>query len=1008
MSKNRRARRMTEAAAAPVLSAVPAAKRFSAGRATFFALFAASGFAGLIYESIWTHYLKLFLGHAAYAQALVLAIFMGGMAIGSWLAARWSGRWRNLLLGYALTEVAVAALALVFHEVFVASTGWAHEAVLPHFAGFKWVLSAALILPQCVLLGMTFPLLTAGVLRRYADRPGRSLSMLYFTNSLGAAAGVLVSGFVLVRAVGLPGTIRIAGGINLLVAGAVFLLVGREPAAAVAPVPAQVAGPRRSALLLFLGVALVTGASSFIYEVAWIRMLSLVLGASTHSFELMLSAFIFGLALGGLWIQRRIDRLALPVRTLAWMQMAMGFLALCTLPLYGKSFEIMAWLVRTLPHTDAGFPWFLISANGIALTIMLPATFCAGTTLPLVTFHLLQRGHGEASIGAVYSANTVGAIAGVFFAVHLGFPLLGLKGLLVFGSAIDLALGALLLWTAAAGFSGRRVPLAWSAAGAAAVALFFLFAQVDPMRMASGVYRSGKLLEHGVDEVLFHRDGKTATVDVIRHPSGIVEILTNGKSDAGVVMKPGVGASADEPTMILLGAVAMALHPEARRVACIGFGSGLTTQTLLGNPAVSRVDTIEIEPEMVHGAENFRPRNERAFTDPRSRVVFDDAKTYFSGQREKYDLIISEPSNPWVSGVAGLFSDEFYRLVRRHLADGGLFGQWLQLYEIDAPLVVSVLKALEANFSDYVVYASTDLDLLIVAKNGGTMPPFDPTVLDNPEIADALARIGVRGMQDVGLRQVGTRKSWEGLTASFPTPMNSDYRPVLDQGAARTFFLRSTATELTTFQKRPFPAVELLSGVVSRPTGTTEITAALTFRDSRAAMESMYLFDVLVRATDPEQVRFIASDELHEDARAVSSWLRTCGPAPFSSLVRVLQHVVPDLSIQEVDAIFRQLGSGPCAVSFSPVERQWLTLLRAVGWRDPAGMASASQKLLSMEGVLGPQARHYAVAAGMLGAIAQGDSATARGIWLQYGGSIDKSRALLLRTLVTRSGVARR
>src|SRR6266403_4843539 len=231
MPKHRSVRRRADAATAPALAEVPRAeeKPSAAGRSILFALFAASGFAGLIYESIWTHYLKLFLGHAAYAQALVLAIFMGGMALGSWLAARWSGRLRNLLLAYAVTEALVAAFALVFHAVFASSIGWAHESVLPHFAGFKWVLSTALNLPQCVLLGMTFPLMAAGVLRSYPDRPGRSLSMLYFTNSLGAAIGVLVSGFVLVRTLGLPGTIRLAGAINLLVAGAVFLLARGRP-----------------------------------------------------------------------------------------------------------------------------------------------------------------------------------------------------------------------------------------------------------------------------------------------------------------------------------------------------------------------------------------------------------------------------------------------------------------------------------------------------------------------------------------------------------------------------------------------------------------------------------------------------------------------------------------------------------------------------------------------------------------------------------------------------------
>src|SRR5499433_1496347 len=198
-------------------------------RPALFAIFAASGFAGLIYESIWAHYLKLFLGHAAYAQTLVLAIFMGGMAVGSWISSRLSPRWRNLLTAYAITEGAIGILAFVFHQVFIASTGLAYDSILPRLGGstaavyaFKWGLSALLIFPQSVLLGSTFPLMTAGVLRSFADRPGRSVAILYFTNSLGAAIGVLISGFVLVPAAGLPGTLRIAGVINLLVAAAVW------------------------------------------------------------------------------------------------------------------------------------------------------------------------------------------------------------------------------------------------------------------------------------------------------------------------------------------------------------------------------------------------------------------------------------------------------------------------------------------------------------------------------------------------------------------------------------------------------------------------------------------------------------------------------------------------------------------------------------------------------------------------------------------------------------------
>ena len=175
-------------------------------RSVFFLLFTVSGFAGLIYESIWSHYLKLFLGHAAYAQTLVLALFMGGMAIGSWMCSRWSARWRNLLRGYALAEALIGLAALAFHPIFVAATETAYESMLPALgdetsaALFKWALAGLLILPQSILLGTTFPLMSAGLIRRYPAAPGESLAMLYFTNSLGAAIGVLASGFVMIEA----------------------------------------------------------------------------------------------------------------------------------------------------------------------------------------------------------------------------------------------------------------------------------------------------------------------------------------------------------------------------------------------------------------------------------------------------------------------------------------------------------------------------------------------------------------------------------------------------------------------------------------------------------------------------------------------------------------------------------------------------------------------------------------------------------------------------------------
>jgi predicted membrane-bound spermidine synthase len=399
----------------------------------YFVLFTVSGFAGLIYESIWSHYLKLFLGHAAFAQSLVLTIFMGGMAVGAWAGSRYSGRWAMPLLAYVIVEAIIGLLALFFHDVFQSVIDVFYGSILPGIGTpavgmvLKWSAAALLIFPQSVLLGMTFPLMSAGILRRYPSTPGGSLAMLYFTNSIGAAIGILASGFWLIGKVGLPGTIFTAGMLNLALALAVWILIklDPEPDAGEIAESKTVSGDALDTNRLFLVAAFVTGAASFIYEIGWIRMLSLVLGSTTHSFELMLSAFITGLALGGLWIKRRIDNVGDPVRFSGRVQILMGTAALLTLPVYTLSYDWMAALLTALDRNDAGFAAFSLGSHLIALVVMLPATFLAGMTLPLFTFVMLQSGSGEKAIGRVYAANTFGAIVGVVFAINIGLPLLG-------------------------------------------------------------------------------------------------------------------------------------------------------------------------------------------------------------------------------------------------------------------------------------------------------------------------------------------------------------------------------------------------------------------------------------------------------------------------------------------------------------------------------------------------------------------------------------------------------
>ena len=966
-----------------------------------FAIFTFSGFAGLIYESIWSHYLKLFLGHAGYAQTLVLAIFMGGMAAGAWLAGRYSASWRNLLLGYAMVEAVIGVIALGFHSLFVTVTGAAFESLLPALgtpaaaALAKWSLGAALILPQSVLLGMTFPLMSGGVIRRYPGAPGSALAMLYFTNSLGAGVGVLVAGFVLIARLGLPGTVEFAGAMNLALAVLVSLLA-RVAAPETAPVrPAPAAAADRGYLYLMLAVAALTGAASFVYEIAWIRMLTLVLGSATHSFELMLSAFILGLAFGGLWVRRRIDRLAEPRRFLGYVQVAMGLAALATLPLYGKTFELMQWTLAAVERSANGYALFHVVSHALSLAVMFPATFCAGMTLPLITYALLRRGRGEGAIGAVYAANTFGAILGVILAAHIGLPWLGLKGTVLAGAAIDVALGLVLL-RAVAGYTLRFAAVATAAAVAFVLALGAV--RLDAHKLMSGVYRYGEIYSAEDARILYYKDGRTASVSLVDFSEGR-SIRTNGKSDGGVNMTG--GRLVDEMTMALTAALPLALKPEARRIAVIGIGTGITTHTLLASRALEAVDTIEIEPAMVEASRGFAPRNAAAFSDPRSRIYIDDAKTFFSTHNYRYDVIVSEPSNPWVSGVASLFSVEFYRAARRHLAAGGILVQWLQLYEFDVALLASVMRALGEVFPDYVIYAADDNDLLVVAGPPEVLSRRLADVFGTEALQQQLAAVEVRSIGDIEQRRIGGRRVLHPLFLSYDVPANSDYRPYLDLNAARARFLDSDASEFLELGAAHAPLLALLDPAPAPRPGM------LAGGDNYEKMERMrrarYARDFL-SATVPEPVNIPYS--LQKDLELVQLRLVRCmRPDEFDSWVHALFQValatIPYLPPEDARTLWGRLAATPCRDAVPESQARWIALLRAVAERDVAAMTSGARELLAKPSpsLESRTSREYLIAVAMAGYLAQGKHAEARALWERYGPTRRAGTGLELRLL---------
>lgn len=797
-------------------------------------VFVLSGFAGLVYQSVWTHYLGLFLGHAAYAQALVLAIFMGGMALGAALVARIGGRWKSLIKTYAVIELIIGVFGLLFHWIFNGVVSFSYDVIIPALGSLlnvdflRWIVAAILILPQTILLGMTFPLMSAGLIRKMPAEAGGLLGGLYFTNSVGAALGALIAVFVMVPKVGLPGAMIFASGFNFLVAVLAWYFSGNEVLEGSATEKNHCTQHNERKIdsglvrVVLWGTA-ISGAASFAYEIVWIRMLSMAVGSTMHAFELMLASFIGGIAFGGLWVRKKADVVSQPLKLVGWMQVFMGSAALISLLVYGNSFEWVGWLMQSLAKTDQGYTLFNMGTAAIAIAIMLPAAFFAGTTLPLFTVTLLKDGAGEGAIGKVYAANTIGSIVGVFVAIHLLIPFVGLKLALCVAALVDIAVGLFFLRSFVKDKKSIR-DFGLAVAISVGFLVIGLKTPFDAMRLASGVFRSGASELNKEDSIVFYRDGKTASVSVIANSeTKTLRIATNGKVDASVLMSDKGIPPHDEPTMVMAAALPLSIVEHPKNVGVIGFGSGLTTHTLLGDRRIERVDTIEIEQAMVDGARLFGDRVRRAYEDPRSNIVIDDAKAYFSGQRAKYDIIISEPSNPWISGVGALFSEEFYKFVPRHLNEGGVFVQWIQLYEINEPLIGSILRGLTGSFSDYQAWLSNGSDLLIVAVPKGAVPSIDLNRIQNDgKLLQELSALDISSTERMSFRRVADARMLRGFGRLYDQiGTNSDYYPVLSLNAPRTRFKHQNADHLLELPHQPTLMLEML-GVRSALDGKIE------------------------------------------------------------------------------------------------------------------------------------------------------------------------------------------
>lgn len=953
-------------------------------------LFVLSGFAGLIYQSVWSHYLGLTLGHAAYAQSLVLAIYMGGMALGAWLASRYSLRWRNLILGYALVEGVIGLLGLVFHPLFVAYTGLSQDSILPMLSSagtahaWQWLSAALLIAPQSVLLGATFPLMSAGLVRALPGRHGEVLGGLYFSNSLGAALGALVATFALLPAVGLPGTVMAAGLLNLLVAlgaWAVSKQLGADDTAPVPSTPEATAGAAEAGSLQRLGRIMllstaISGAASFVYEIGWVRLLNQALGTTVHSFELMLAAFILGLAFGGLWIRRRAHAIAEPVRYVGYVQVWMGVAALLSVPVFTQSFTWVGWMMDALSRSEGGYTLFELGTAAIALLVMFPAAFLAGMTLPLFTLALLRAGAGERAIGRIYAANTLGAIVGVVLAMHVLIPLIGVRLAVTLAALVDGLVGLYLLRMVNPARMTPRVA-GVGLAMVAAVAFSIVLGKPDPLQQASGVYRTGKarLANSHID---YLRDGKTATVAIINEGEQKA-ISTNGKPDAALSTLRDA-PTPDEVTMIMAGLLPLAKHPSPRRIAVIGWGSGLTTHTLLGSDLPEQVDTIEIERVMVDAARLFGERVQRAYSDPRSHLQIDDARTFFSTGGRKYDAIVSEPSNPWVSGVAGLFTQEFYGFARHHLDTDGVLVQWIHTYEIDDALVATMMAALADQFPHIELYVTNSADLLVVASQNPIRVADFGAVPPGSVLASELRRVGVDRPEELALRRIGGTAILRNFIRTVGARPHSDYYPTVSLNAPRARFMRRNAPMLTDLVTNGMPVLDVLDCRV--PLGRsanlpynedstfsqwqqTALAIADTAREGRVTQA---LAKISPESIYPVQAALGLSQRLADSPHLLAPWT--------DSVALLARGTIGHLPAEDLRDLWMEPTWLPAEVQATPEVQAVLAAYSAAARRAPGEMRTAAGRALELpDGVLAPRMREQMLVIAMLGALGSGDAA---------------------------------
>ena len=775
-----------------------------------FSLFFLSGALSLVYEVSWARALALQFGSTSLAVSTVLAVFMAGLALGAWLSGRMADRSLAPLTTYAVIEILLACYALLTTLLFqwtlpvfewfgsnISNSLWAISLV-------RFVVSAILLLPPTMLMGATLPILSRFYVLRKGDG-GRGAGLLYGVNTLGAYVGTLSVGLLLLPKLGLRDTIAGTAWLNLLLGGIAFL-VGRRterPQAASTTTPPKPPSSADESSIgpvpsIFTALAL-TGFAAMVCEVTWTRILVLVLGASIYAFTVMLSTFLAGLGLGAAGVAAFLRADPSKARFVFFF---LALLSAVTLWLSSATFQHLPDLFRQLywswnleAHPERVLHLqFLIAAAVMAI----PALVMGGLFPAAVRIIVRDPRQTSRGVGSLYAWNTVGAIGGSVAAGFLLIPLLGIRATLLLAVAAQ-CVAAVVVVNA----GERRAVAASAAAVGVCLVVFWVTPPWHHQLMSSAMYKYAssyaEIEEEGLrgtleerEELIYYRDGLTATVTVLRAPESPNQdlfICTNGKIDGS--------SHYDMPTQRLAAHAPLLFHHDPREVCVIGMGTGCTAASAALHESVDRVTVVEIESAMVEGARYFWKHNHLVHENPKVDIQVTDGRLFLRMNSKRFDVVISEPSNPWLAGCADLFTTEFFGFGARALQSHGLFCQWVQLYGLSPDSLRTIVRSFSAVFP-YVHVISTieDTDILLL----GSRHPFALNIdrarlrMGQEEIHQDLAdpRVNIDTIQQLASRFILGPEEVNAYIGSGP--LHTDDLPVIAYLAPKDLY-RDTRRE---------------------------------------------------------------------------------------------------------------------------------------------------------------------------------------------------------------------